>query len=122
MVDGLVADLDAAVALLVRQGEWGEELDDLVARAGGLDEQSRADEDVDPADAGHVHLRADLDVASACSNTFTMEWPPRSGVVVEYPEVDKVEWFELLVARTKLLPAQVELVDRLQTQLKVTSG
>lgn len=67
-------------------------------------------------------LRADLDVASARSNTFAMEWPPRSGVVVEYPEVDQVKWLPLQVARAKLLPAQVELLDRLQSHLEGTSG
>ena len=48
------------------------------------------------------------------SNTFTLEWPPRSGVTQEFPEVDRAEWFGLTVAREKMIPAQVALLDRLQ--------
>lgn len=58
-------------------------------------------------------LEGDLDPASVRSNTFTMEWPPRSGQQAEFPEVDRAEWFALDVAREKLVPAQAELVDRL---------
>ena len=47
------------------------------------------------------------------SNTFEMEWPPRSGRSQEFPEVDRAGWFALEVARAKLNSAQVELVDRL---------
>jgi predicted NUDIX family NTP pyrophosphohydrolase len=47
------------------------------------------------------------------SNTFTMEWPPRSGRQAEFPEIDRAEWFGVEVAREKLVAAQVELLDRL---------
>jgi predicted NUDIX family NTP pyrophosphohydrolase len=57
----------------------------------------------------------DLDAASIRSNTFTMEWPPRSGTQAEFPEIDRAEWFSLEVAREKLNPAQVEFLDRLPT-------
>jgi predicted NUDIX family NTP pyrophosphohydrolase len=59
-------------------------------------------------------LAGDLDVSRVLSNTFMLEWPPRSGVMREFPEVDRAEWFELAVAREKILPAQVPLLDRLQ--------
>ena len=42
-----------------------------------------------------------------------MEWPPRSGRQAEFPEIDRAEWFGLEAAREKLVPAQVELLDRL---------
>lgn len=48
------------------------------------------------------------------SNVFEMEWPPRSGRRQTYPEIDRVQWFSLVDARRKLLPAQCELLDRLQ--------
>jgi predicted NUDIX family NTP pyrophosphohydrolase len=55
----------------------------------------------------------DLDADAITSNTFTMEWPPRSGRRREFPEVDRAGWFDLPTARDKLLAAQAELVDRL---------
>jgi predicted NUDIX family NTP pyrophosphohydrolase len=56
---------------------------------------------------------ADFDPATLASNTFAMEWPPRSGKQQEFPEVDRAEWFDLETAREKILPAQAELLDRL---------
>ena len=56
---------------------------------------------------------ADFDPEALDSNTFTMEWPPRSGAEREFPEVDRAGWFAPAQAREKLLPAQAELVDRL---------
>jgi predicted NUDIX family NTP pyrophosphohydrolase len=55
----------------------------------------------------------DLDPQAITSNTFALEWPPRSGVRREFPEVDRAGWFDLPTAREKLLAAQAELVDRL---------
>ena len=59
----------------------------------------------------------DLDPAAITSNTFTLEWPPRSGNRREYPEVDRAGWFDPATAREKLLAAQAELVDRLLAAL-----
>ena len=56
---------------------------------------------------------AEFDPAELRSNSFEMEWPPRSGTRREFPEVDRAEWFEPAAARDKILAAQVELVDRL---------
>jgi predicted NUDIX family NTP pyrophosphohydrolase len=50
---------------------------------------------------------------AARSNTFTMEWPPRSGRQREFPEIDKVEFFNLATARKKINAAQVALLDEL---------
>ncbi len=58
-------------------------------------------------------VRGDLDVAHLRSNTFTMEWPPRSGATREFPEVDRAGWFTPAEARTKLLPGQVAFIDQL---------
>lgn len=60
---------------------------------------------------------ADFDPATLASNTFTMEWPPRSGNQQEFPEVDKADWFDLETAREKILPAQAEFLDRLLERL-----
>ena len=59
----------------------------------------------------------DLDPAAVRSNTFEMEWPPRSGRLREFPEVDRAGWFDPAAAREKLVPAQAELVDRLLGRL-----
>ena len=59
----------------------------------------------------------DLDADSVASNTFTMEWPPRSGRTAEFPEIDRAGWFEIATAREKLVPAQTEFLDRLLDRL-----
>jgi predicted NUDIX family NTP pyrophosphohydrolase len=59
----------------------------------------------------------DLDAAAITSNTFTMEWPPRSGRQRAFPEVDRAGWFDPDTARQKLLGAQAVLFDRLLTLL-----
>jgi predicted NUDIX family NTP pyrophosphohydrolase len=58
-------------------------------------------------------VEGDLDADTITSNTFTMEWPPRSGNMREFPEVDRAGWFDLEQAREKLNPAQAELLVRL---------
>lgn len=58
-------------------------------------------------------VRGDLDLEGTVSNTFTLEWPPRSGTVKEYPEIDRVAWFEVEQARAKMLKGQRPLLDRL---------
>ncbi|HET6448154.1 MAG TPA: NUDIX domain-containing protein [Conexibacter sp.] len=58
-------------------------------------------------------LERDLDADAIRSNTFELEWPPRSGRVQAFPEVDRAGWFALDAARAKLLPAQTPFVDRL---------
>jgi len=60
---------------------------------------------------------AEFDPAALASNTFAMEWPPRSGRRQVFPEVDRAEWFDLEAARKKILPAQAEFLDRLLEKL-----
>jgi predicted NUDIX family NTP pyrophosphohydrolase len=63
-------------------------------------------------------VEGDLDVSEVRSNTFAMEWPPRSGRTAEFPEVDRAGWFDLATARRKLLPGQVGFLDRLEELLR----
>ncbi len=58
-------------------------------------------------------LGGDLDVSHAVSNTFELEWPPGSGNLRHFPEVDRVEWVGVSGARVKLLKGQVPFLDRL---------
>jgi predicted NUDIX family NTP pyrophosphohydrolase len=59
----------------------------------------------------------DFDPAVLRSNTFAMEWPPRSGTEREFPEVDRAEWFAPDQARRRILEAQAAFVDRLIAHL-----
>ena len=58
-------------------------------------------------------VAGDLDVSSIKSNTFTMEWPPKSGIQQEFSEVDRAAWFDLVTAKRKLFQAQSVFIDRL---------
>ena len=88
---------------------------------------------LDPPDGAPVHLgelrqpsgkivtawaiEGDADVDTMRSNTFSMEWPPRSGVMRAFPEVDRAGWFDLASARKKLLAGQVPFLLRLTEAL-----
>jgi predicted NUDIX family NTP pyrophosphohydrolase len=62
-------------------------------------------------------VAGDCDTASFRSNTFKLEWPPRSGQFRQFPEVDRAEWFGLEAARQKLNPAQIPLLVELAARL-----
>ena len=62
-------------------------------------------------------LEGDLDVAAMRSNTFEIEWPPKSGRRRAFPEVDRAEWMTLDVARGKILDSQAVLLERLAALL-----
>jgi predicted NUDIX family NTP pyrophosphohydrolase len=62
-------------------------------------------------------LEGDFDVERLHSNDFALEWPPKSGRTALFPEVDRVAWFSLPVAREKILPGQAPLLDRLERLL-----
>lgn len=64
-------------------------------------------------------LPGDFAVKSLSSNTFELEWPPRSGKLQQYPEVDRARWFDPLTAEEKLVKGQRELVARLLDVLKL---
>lgn len=58
-------------------------------------------------------FEGDCDAGSIRSNTFSMEWPPKSGKMRDFPEVDRGEWFSLELAKRKILKAQAAFLDRL---------
>ncbi len=59
-------------------------------------------------------IEGDFDVESLRSNLFELEWPPRSGRVQAFPEMDRAEWFTMTEARRKILAGQQPLLDRLE--------
>jgi predicted NUDIX family NTP pyrophosphohydrolase len=62
-------------------------------------------------------VEGDMDPAEAWSNTFEMEWPPRSGIYIDVPEVDAVAWFTPEQAQLAMNPSQLPLVDTLLEKL-----
>ncbi len=60
---------------------------------------------------------ADFDASTCVSNTFELEWPPRSGRMRTFPEVDRAQWFSVQEARSKLVKGQVVFLDRLLAHL-----
>jgi predicted NUDIX family NTP pyrophosphohydrolase len=62
-------------------------------------------------------VHCDFDAAAVTSNTFSMEWPPRSGNIRVFPEIDRAEWFKIEVARQKILKSQVGLLEQLERTL-----
>ena len=109
------------------EAEPGEALLD-VARREFAEETGHAPPGGEPIDLGEIYqksgkrvvgwaLEGDLDPAAASSNTFELEWPPRSGQRVTFPEIDRVAWFDLTEARGRLKPAQEPFLDRLAIAL-----
>ena len=114
-----------AGAWSIPKGEYGPQEDPLAAaRREFAEELGVAPPEGEAASLGEVRqksgkvvrawaLAGDLDVTVVQSNTFTLEWPPRSGRLQEFPEVDRAQWLGLALAREKINPAQVALLDRL---------
>jgi predicted NUDIX family NTP pyrophosphohydrolase len=111
-------------SVLKGEADTGEELP-AVARREFAEETGQEPPDGTMLELGEVRQRGgktvvawalagDLDPATARSNTFEMEWPPRSGRVRAFPEIDRVGWFDLETARQKILSAQVPFLDRLE--------
>jgi predicted NUDIX family NTP pyrophosphohydrolase len=63
-------------------------------------------------------IERDCDPTRMHSNTFSLEWPPKSGNVQEFPEIDRFEWFPIAEARQKLVKAQTAFLDRLVERIK----
>jgi|SRR5208282_6411747 predicted NUDIX family NTP pyrophosphohydrolase len=63
-------------------------------------------------------FEGDCNPADLRSNTFSIEWPPKSGQIREFPEVDRAVWFPVEVARTKLLKGQLPFLDKLILKLQ----
>jgi predicted NUDIX family NTP pyrophosphohydrolase len=64
-------------------------------------------------------VQGEIDATKIISNTFDMEWPPKSGKHQQIPEIDRAGWFELGKAKEKLVIAQAEFIDRLAEKLGV---
>jgi predicted NUDIX family NTP pyrophosphohydrolase len=62
-------------------------------------------------------LEGDLDAAAIRGNHFTLEWPPRSGRMQSFPEIDRAAWFTLAEAREKILPSQLPILDALEDDI-----
>ena len=118
-----------AGAWSIPKGEHGEDEDPLACALREWEEEIGTPLDAgDLVELGTVRQKSgkvvaawaaegDLDPATVTSNTFTMEWPPRSGRTQEFPEIDLAAWFGLAEAREKLNPAQAVFLDRLRDLL-----
>ena len=67
-------------------------------------------------------LEGDFDVATLASNPFELEWPPRSGRMRSFPEMDRVEWMTMAEARARILASQEPLLDALEALLTDAAG
>ena len=67
-------------------------------------------------------IESDFDPAAVKSNTFTIEWPPRSGTLQEFPEIDRAAWFDAATARVKLVTGQVGFVEILERHVRGQRG
>lgn len=109
----------------IPKGEYGAEEDPLAAARREFEEEMGA-----PAPSGSMEslgevrqaggklisvwcLQGDFDTDRVQSNTFALEWPPRSGRMQEFPEIDRAQWFDIESARRKLVRGQVPFLDRL---------
>ena len=63
-------------------------------------------------------VESDWDTSTLKSNTFSLAWPPKSGKVQEFPEIDRAEFFEIGIAKPKINPAQIPLLEELGQKLK----
>jgi predicted NUDIX family NTP pyrophosphohydrolase len=113
-----------AGAWTVPKGEFGEDEEPLAAARREFAEETGIEAEGEPIALTPVRQRGgktvhawafegDCDPAAIRSNTFTMEWPPRSGRQQAFPEIDRAAWFAIEEARGRILPAQQPLLDEL---------
>ena len=112
----------------IPKGELGDDEDPLACARREFEEETGTRAPDDLTALGEVRQRGgkrvqawagegDLDADAIRSTTFELEWPPRSGRVQSFPEVDRAAWFPVEEARARLLPAQLPLLDRLLERL-----
>jgi len=118
-----------AGAWSIPKGEYADGEDPLAAARREFEEElGSPPPDTEAEDLGEIRQRSgkrvrgwalpgDLDVGTVVSNTVDFEWPPRSGRIIEIPEVDRAQWFGLGAAREKINVGQVPLLDRLEQLL-----
>jgi predicted NUDIX family NTP pyrophosphohydrolase len=108
----------------IPKGEYADPEDALVCARREFEEETGLRPQGDAVPLGEIvqrggkHVTAfamegDFDLATLRSNTFDMEWPPKSGRTQSFPEVDRAAWFSLADARSKILPAQAQFIDKL---------
>jgi predicted NUDIX family NTP pyrophosphohydrolase len=108
----------------IPKGEFGEDEDALAAARREFEEETGHSPQGDFVALAPVRqpggkvvhawaVRGDWDPTALRSNTFEMEWPPRSGRRQSFPEVDRAAWFGMEAARRKLNPGQLGLLDQL---------
>jgi predicted NUDIX family NTP pyrophosphohydrolase len=109
----------------IPKGEFGPDEDPLAAARREFTEETGFPVAADPVPLGPlkqpsgkvIHawaVEGDSDPALLHSNTFQMEWPPKSGTMREFPEIDRAAWFNLAVARRKIVPGQRGFLDQLE--------
>jgi predicted NUDIX family NTP pyrophosphohydrolase len=112
----------------IPKGEYAESEDPLAAARREFQEETGFAIDGDLVDIGTIRqaggklvsawaIEGDCDPAKLTSNLFEMEWPPRSGRMKEFPEVDRGAWFHLSEARDRILASQKPILDRLAEKL-----
>lgn len=116
-------------AWTIVKGEYGEQEDPLhAARREFAEETGAMPPDSQPIELGEVRqsggkrvrawaLEGEFDPAALRSNSFELEWPPRSGRIAEFPEIDRVQWCDPVTARRLLVKAQAPLLDELERRL-----
>lgn len=114
----------------VPKGEFADDEDPLAAAKREFQEETGSDapvgdylplKPIKQAGGKIVHawaIEADFDPAGLQSNTFLREWPPRSGRMQEFPEIDRAGWFTPDTARRKILSGQAPLIDQLLVALE----
>ncbi len=108
----------------IPKGEYGDDEDPLAAAKREFAEETGFTPSGDFVPLGEVRqpggkvvtawaVEGDFDPKLLRSNRFSMQWPPGSGKLPEFPEIDRAEWFALEIARRKILKGQAELLERL---------
>ena len=120
-------------AWTIPKGEYPESEDALVAARREFAEEMGMEPDGEFMPLGEIRqkggkqvtcfaVEGDFDVNGVVSNTFEMEWPPRSGKRRVFPEVDRAAWFTPEETKVKILPSQWELIERLLRRLNEMQG
>jgi predicted NUDIX family NTP pyrophosphohydrolase len=113
----------------IPKGEYNEEEDPLEAAKREFKEETGIDIDGDFIELGPIKqkggkivlawaLEKDITPDTITSNTFPMEWPPKSGKTQQFPEVDKAQWYTIDEAKEKINPSQAALLEQLLLRLK----
>jgi predicted NUDIX family NTP pyrophosphohydrolase len=115
----------------IPKGEYGDDEEPLAAARREFEEElGSPPPEGEPLALGEVRqssrklvvawaVEGDFDASEIQSNTFEMEWPPRSGRSRPFPEIDRAEWVDLPTARRRLVKGQVALIDELERVLVV---